>query len=332
MDRFSISRRRALGGIGFAALIAATSQRGSARQDGYPDGLPVTLVAPAAPGSGWDLTVRGLAETLQREGLIEVPVTVVNQPGGAGAVSLTELVTQYRGDPTRISVTSLALMINELRGDAAYGYRDVTMLARLKIEYFLVVVPAASPHTDLADLLAAIVDNATGVPIAASADDRLPFGLLVRAAGGDPRTISFIAREGGGEQIAALREGGVAAAIAGVSEFRALVETGELRGLAVLRAGRLPAPLADVPTASEQGFDVSLANWRGLMGSPEMPEEAIAYWREIIARAVGTETWGTIATRNQWETAFLAGDEFRHYLDETYATVQTAIEETGEGS
>lgn len=333
MQTSPMTRRRMLlaaASVALAPAVAGDPSAGAAQGGGYPGGRAVTLIAPSAPGGGSDLTARALADALQTDGLIDHPLTVVNQPGGTGSVLLAELVTQHRGDPYRLSIASLPIMINELRGDSACGYRDVTLLARLITEHFLVVAPAASSYGDLRDLLDAVKHDASRIPIAAAGDDRLPFALLVEAAGGDPKTIDYVAFEGGGEQTVALLNGDVKAAIAGVSEFRDRVATGELRGLALLQDGRLDAPLVSVPTARELGYDVTLANWRGLIGPPGMPPEAVRYWQTVLEEMVAAPTWIDLSAQNQWEITFMQGDGFRGYLDETFATIETALRETGE--
>ena len=87
---------------------------------------------------------------------------VENRPGASGADFLATMVEQYRGDDDQISVTSLAMMMNELRGVSKYGYDDVTMIARLMTEYFVVVTRADSPFKNLGDVMTAIKSDPAG--------------------------------------------------------------------------------------------------------------------------------------------------------------------------
>lgn len=309
---------------------AASGGQGGQAGGNYPGGKAVHLIAPAAPGSGWDLTARSLAETLNKEKLIDFPLPVENEAGATGAVSLARMVNERKGDPYYISVTSLPIMSNYLRGDSKYSYKDVTMIARLMTEYYMVVVPADSPYKTLKDLLDAVKKDPKGVAVGASGDDRLPFALLVSKAGGDPKTINFVAYEGGGEQTTALLSGDIKAAVAGVSEFRGQIEAKKFRGLAVLSEKRLGGVVKDVPTAKEAGFDVTLGNWRGVMGPPGMPQNAVTFWQDTIEKALKTPTWKSIAEKNQWEITFMKGDEFQKYLDQVNGEMKTALTETGQ--
>ncbi|MFP3916646.1 tripartite tricarboxylate transporter substrate-binding protein [Lysinibacillus telephonicus] len=314
---------------------ASTSNEGSANTSGndesvYADGKPVTLVAPASPGSGWDLTARALVEVFTKEQLVDFPVPVINEAGATGAVSLSQLVTANKGGVDKISVTSTPIMSNYLRGLSDYSYEDVTMIARLMTEYYTVIVPKDSKYQTLTDLLNEIKEDPKSVAIGASGDDQLPFALLVDAVGGDASSINFISYEGGGEITNAVLNGDIKAAMSGISEFTAQIESGEFRALAVTSEERLGGVMAEVPTAVELGIDVTFGNWRGLMGPPEMPQDAVAYWQNVIEKTLQTETWKDLAAKNQWETTFMKGEEFQNYLDEANDAYIKGLETTNQ--
>jgi putative tricarboxylic transport membrane protein len=302
------------------------SERASAGQD-YPSG-PVTMTAGANPGSGFDITIRSVVEALQDAHIVDVPLPVENRPGGIGAVFLATMVEKYKGTDDQVSVTSLAMMMNELRGLSEYGYDDVTMIARLITEYYVVVAGPGSPFTTLDAVMTAIKSDPAGVAVGAAIDDQAPFDLLVAAAGGDPSAINYVSFEGGGDQTTALLKGDISVALGGVSEFNSLVKSGDLTALGVLAEERLPG--LDAPTAREQGLDVTLSNWRGLYGPPEMPEFAVAYWQKALAEMVESPTWKEIAARNQFTTTFMIGDEFQTFLAETQADLEVALDEAGQ--
>lgn len=300
-----------------------TGSHASAAADPYPTG-PVTMTAGASPGSGFDLTIRAVVDAVQKEGLVDVPLPVENRPGGSGADFLATMVEQYRGRADQISVTSLSMMTNQLSGTSPYGYGDVTMIARLMTEYFVVVTTPGSRFTNLGDVMAAIKADPASVAVGAALDDEAPFDLLVSSAGGDPRAVRYVTHEGGGDQSAALRGGGIDIAIGGVSEFIGQVKAKELVALGVLAENRLPG--LDAPTAREQGFDVTLANWRGLYGPPDMPAPAVEYWQRVLGEMVATTTWKDTAERSQFMTTFMVGEEFQRFLAETQADVEAALQ------
>lgn len=299
------------------------SQQVSGGQD-YPS-APVTMTAGANPGSGFDITIRSVVEALEKEGIVKVPLPVQNRPGGSGADFLATMVEQYKGDDNQVSVASLAMTMNELRGKSKYGYDDVTMIARLMTEYFIVVVAPGSPFTNLGDVMTAFKAAPASVKVGAAQDDEAPFDLLVSAAGGDPSSVNYAPVEGGSDQSAALLTGDISVAIGGVSEFIGALKSGDLRALGVLSENRLSG--LDAPTAREQGLDVTLSNWRGLYGPPDMPQFAVAYWQKALGEMVESPTWKQIAQRSQFTTTFMIGDEFETFLAKTQTDVKAALEQ-----
>lgn len=315
--------------LGLTLTACSDDNGGGGGGDGadYPSG-PVNMSVGADPGSGFDLTMRTLVQVLQQEELVDVPMPIENRPGAASAVWTSQMVEQHAGAEDQVSVTSLVLMTNHARGQSDYNYEDVTMIARLMSEYFVVVVSADAEYQDLESVLDAIVEDPGAVPVGAASDDQLPFALLVSEAGGDASAINFVAYEGGGEQSNALLSGDIQVAIAGTSEFLPLIESGELRALTVIGDDRLEG-LPDVPTAVEQGLDVTISNWRGIYGPPDMPEHAVEFWEGVLAEAVETDSWTEAAEKNQWVTTFMVGDEMDTFLEETNTQVVEAFEQIG---
>ncbi|CAN5746503.1 tripartite tricarboxylate transporter substrate binding protein [soil metagenome] len=317
-----------IGTLVAASLALAGCQNSGAGGDAaYPAG-PITMTAGANPGSGFDITIRSVVEALEKDKLVDVPLPVQNRPGAIGAVFLATMVEKYKGADDQISVTSLAMMMNELRGMSEYGYDDVTMIARLITEYYVVVTGPESPFANLDDVMAAVKADPGSVAVGAATDDQAPFDLLVAAAGGEPALINYVSFEGGGDQTTALLNGDIDVAIGGVSEFNTLLSSGALTALGVLSEERLPG--VDAPTAREQGLDVTLSNWRGLYGPPDMPDLAIEYWRQVLGEMVKSPAWQEIAERNQFTTTFMVGDEFQGFLAETQADLKAALEEAGQ--
>jgi putative tricarboxylic transport membrane protein len=290
---------------------------------------PVTLTAPAEPGSGWDTTARALAEAFEKEDLLDTGLPVQNRVGATGCVWLNEMINTYEGASDQIAVTSTPIMSNHLRGDCEPTYEDVTMIASIIVEHYIVVVPADSPYKTADDLLAAIEEDPESVPVAGAGDDQLPFALLVKAAGGDPASVNFIQYEGGGEEITALLNGDVVAAVAGISEFRGQLESGDLHGLTVLQEEAMDPPLDDIPPAPELGYDVTLANWRGIYGPPGMPDDAVTYWQDKLKEVVETPAWEELAQRNQWEPLYLEGEELDSYLAKANTGIEEGLKSTG---
>src|SRR5690625_2831264 len=331
---FSSTRRvvvpLAAGAAALLALSACGSDGGAAAGGDYP-AQPINVSAPAEPGSGWDTTARAMVSSLEEEGLTDVPLPVQNQPGGTGCSWLTQMMGMS-GEDTDIAITSLASQTMNQRGLCEYGPGDATMIATLFTENFIVVASADGEIGDFETLMTALEEDPASVPLAAAGDDRLPFALLADEAGVDPADIRFVDYEGGGEQTNALLNGVAAVAIAGLSEFRGVLESGDLVPIVSFAPEALEAPFDSVPIAVDEGYDVQLANWRGVYGPADMPEEAVSYWEGVLGEMVETASWGETVERNQWTPLFQTGDEMATYIDEADQTVADGVEKTAIGN
>lgn len=307
-------------GLALATSACGDSGSGGGGDDAYPSG-PVKIVAPADPGSGWDLTARAIAQDLAKEEIVTTPMPVENRPGAVGTVFLAEMVERQKGKDDVIALTSMAMNVNTAMGQTPYSYEDVTMIAGVSAEHFVVVVGEATPYQSLTDVVDAINEDAGSVPVGAATDDQFPFSLIVDAGGGEPSSINYVTYEGGGEQSAALLSGDIKVAIAGYSEFQPLIESGDVRMVAVLADE--PVEGIDAPTAKEQGLAVVISNWRGVYGPPDMPEEAVTFWADALEEMTQSQSWAETVEKNQWTTQFMRGDEFVDYV----ADVQTTVDE-----
>jgi putative tricarboxylic transport membrane protein len=326
------TRRRA---VLISLLLAVTlsgcgirigGDRGVPAAEGYPN-RPVTLTAAAQPGSGFDVTARAMAETLQKEDVVDVPTPVQNRPGAAGVVWLTQMVGSFAGADDQLSVASLSVMSNQVRGRTPLGIKDITMLATIMEEPFIIVAPSSGSIQDLRGLVDTMKTDIGGVQVAVGAgDDQIPVGLVAKIGGVDPSAIRFVTYGGGGgEQTTALLNGDADVAIGGVSEFQSQIEAGTLRGLGLVSDERLGGTMSEVPTSVEQGYNVTITNWRGIYGPPDMPDYAVKYWQDAIGEALETETWRSIAASNNWESHYLTGDQMNQYLDSMQFQVVDAL-------
>src|SRR5690606_5136561 len=117
-----------------------------------------TIMAPAAPGGGWDQTARAMQEALTTEG-ISGNVQVVNVPGAGGTIGLAQFAQEANGDPSRLIVGGYVMVGAILTNKSPVTLADVTPIARLTGEYEVIVVPAASDIQTLADLVTKLKAN-----------------------------------------------------------------------------------------------------------------------------------------------------------------------------
>src|SRR5690606_3126017 len=173
------------------------------------------IVAPAAPGGGWDQTARTMQEALVAEG-ISGNVQVTNVPGAGGTIGLAQFATQENGNPNALIVGGHVMVGAILTNASPATLDNVTPIARLTGEAVGIVVPAASDIQSVDDLVAKLKENTGAVSWAggsAGGVDHITAGLVAKAIGVDPTQVNYIAYSGGGEALAAILGGQVTVGI-----------------------------------------------------------------------------------------------------------------------
>ena len=273
-----------------------------------------TIMAPAAPGGGWDQTARSMQEALQAEG-ISGNVQVTNVPGAGGTIGLAQFVNESNGNPNALIVGGYVMVGAILTNASPVTLDMVTPIARLTGEAVVVVVPAASELQTMDDLIAKLKADPGSVAWAggsAGGADHITAGLIAKTVGVDPTTVNYIAYSGGGEALAALLGGQVTVGISGYSEFSAQIAAGELRLLAVSSDTRIPG--VDAPTLKEAGVDMALQNWRMVAAAPGITDEQKAAITADIEKMVNSASWQATLETKGWMNTYLAGDEFTAQL------------------
>jgi putative tricarboxylic transport membrane protein len=272
------------------------------------------LIAPAAPGGGWDQTARALQQVFEAEGLVRV-TEVQNVPGAAGTIGLAQFADTQRASGRALLVSGLVMLGATLWNASPVSLDQATPIARLTGEYEVVAVPATSPYRELRDLVDALRRHPEGISWgggSAGGTDHILAGLIAEAARVDPRRVNYIAFSGGGEAVAAVLGSNVTAGVSGYSEFAPHVESGRLRVLAISARSRVPG--IDAPTLQEQGLSVELVNWRAVVGPPGMSDDDKARLTDVVARAARSARWQRILADRGWADAYLDGDAFARYL------------------
>ena len=322
-----MSRRSFLAGtIGAPALAALAGCAGTVVQPG--DLSRLRMMVPASPGGGWDTTARTLQRVIQQAGIAR-NVQVFNVEGAGGTIGLGQLARE--DDDALLMMMGLVMVGAVDTNDSSTRLDDVTPIAQLIAETELIVVPAESPHDDLASFVQARAADPRGTPIAggsAGGTDQILAGLLAQAAGIDPKQVNYIPYSGGGESLAALLGNQVAAGISGTADYGEQVTSGTLKGLAVSTAER-NGQVPDVPTIVESGFDVEVSNWRGLMARPGMSEDARADLIALVQDVHDSDEWAEALKNNGWLDTFQTGDEYGDFLTEEETRVRQVLTEIG---
>jgi putative tricarboxylic transport membrane protein len=290
----------------------------------------LSIMAPAAPGGGWDSTARALAKAIEDDKLTTKSVKVYNVEGAGGTIGLAQLADQNKGKPDSLMVMGLVMVGAIKTNKSPIDLTKVTPIASLTAEWEAIAVKADSPYKTLADLVAAFKANPKSITWgggSAGGTDHILVGLLAKTAGVDPAGINYIAHSGGGEAIDAILSGSVSAGVSGVSEFTDQVAAKTMRLLAISADTKVEG--IEAPTIKEAGFDVTLANWRGIVAPPEIDPAARDAAVAFITKVHDGAAWQATLKAKKWTDFFQAGDEFKTFLDAEIPRVEGVLKDIG---
>jgi len=273
-------------------------------------------VIPSKPGGAMDITCK-----LAQKALPDAGLKLTYLPGGIGAVAWHTLVSQRRAEPDTLVAFSGGSLLNLAEGKfGKANAKDVRWVAALGIDYGMIAVRADAPWRTLGELMEAIRRDPQGVLIGVSgtigSQDWMKVALLARRAGVEPRSLRFVALEGGGETFTAMHANYVQVISGDTSEATLYAGPGKVRVLAVLAEHRLPGVLAAVPTAREQGYDLVWPVIRGLWMGPEVPDADYRRWVGAFARLQTTPGYAQQRTAAGLYPFSLTGDAFARWVEQ----------------
>ena len=274
----------------------------------------IKLLIPANPGGGWDSTGRELAKAMQSAGAVK-NVQFDNKGGAGGTIGLAQFVNSAKGDPNATMMTGLVMVGGIVMNKSPVNLSQVTPLARLMSEYEVIVVPASGPKTlkELVDKFKANPGSVSWGGGSAGGVDHILAGMVAQAVGVQPSKVNYVPFKGGGDTVSAIIGGHVSAGIAGLGEFAQHIQSGKMRALAISSDKRLPG--VNIPTLKEQGVDVELANWRGIVAAPGITQAQREELIKAVEKGVKSKEWQETLKKNEWSDYYLAGDAFTAYID-----------------
>jgi putative tricarboxylic transport membrane protein len=317
-----IDKRNFLAGAAASLLVLASAGMAQAQME-------LKILAPAAPGGGWDGTARAIQQVLTATGLGK-NVQVNNIPGAGGAIGLAQFVNTAKGDPNQIMVNGFVMVGSLITNKSPVNLSMVTPIARITAEAEVIVVPATSPIQNAKDLVAAMKADLAKVTFAggsAGGVDHILAGLLAGTVGLDGSKVNYVPFSGGGEALAAMLSGRVTAGISGWGEFEGQIKAGKLRAIAVTSPERLKDN--PTPTLKEQGIDLDLINWRSIMAAPGITAEQKKAISETIDKMVKTKEWKDVLAQRGWDDAYLPEPAFGAFLKAEQTRVEAVLKSVG---
>lgn len=294
----------------------------------------IELVVPATPGSGSDSNAREIERFLREKRLVDanVPVVIVNKPGGGGEIALLYL-NQHAGNGHYLMVTGPALLTNRITGQSSVGLQDVTPLAVIGSESVIFAVRSDSNVKAAKELAEMFRRDSSALSVALANAlgnlQHLATGMVVKAVGGNVKNLKVVVFPTSGALVTALLGGHVDLIVTSASTVLPHYQSGKVRVLAVSSERRLGGAFADVPTWTELGVSAVTANVRVVVGPNGMTAGQLQYWDGILGKLTQLDEWKQGLESKLAENVYMDSKDTRRALEKQYAELRAALIDLG---
>jgi tripartite-type tricarboxylate transporter receptor subunit TctC len=312
--------------LAFATCLLAIGSIGES-QALYPE-RALRIVVPFAPGGGTDVVARTLAREMA--GDLGVSVIIENKPG-AGTIIGTQAVAVSAADGYTLLMATFSHAVNaSLSPNLPYDpHRDFAPVAMIARSFNIVVVNPKSAIRSIADLIAAARANPNkltygtfGVGTSAHLAGEL-FKNLAKV------NLTAVPYKGAAPAITDLLGGQIDVMFTTVASAASLVESGQLRAIAVTSAERSPA-FPQLPTVAEAGVPGYTAeSWYGLFAPARTSAAVIERLNKSAASAVQSDAFSKLGANEGLVLIARPPEELDRYVRSEEQRWRRVIEDAG---
>jgi putative tricarboxylic transport membrane protein len=278
---------------------------------------PIEFVIPAGTGGGADQMARLIHAVAEKHKLSPRPIIVVNKSGGAGAEGFLH-VKGKKGDAHTIIITLSNLFTTPLHTGVPFNWKDLTPIARLALDQFVLWVNADTPYKSAKEYVAAVKEKPGQFKMGGTGsaqEDQIITIQLEQALG---LKMTYVPFKGGGEVCVNLVGKHVDSTVNNPIECVSHWKANRVRPLAVFDMARIPEPdWKDVPTAKDAlGVDIQYLMLRGIFGAPDMPKEAVDWYVAFLKKVYETPEFKEYLSKGALKPAFATGAEYVKWVEE----------------
>jgi putative tricarboxylic transport membrane protein len=321
-----------------AAVVAAGAVLAlPAQAQAWEPSKPVEFVVPAGTGGGADQMARLVQGIVVKHNLMKQPLVVVNKSGGAGAEGFLA-VKDAKGDPHKIIITLSNLFTTPMATGVPFNWKDMTPVAMLALDQFVLWVNAETPYKTANEYIAAV--KAAGpskmkmAGTGSKQEDQILTVGLEKATG---TKFIYIPFKGGGDVAVQLVGKHVDSTVNNPIEAVAQWRAGSLRPLCVFDDTRMPykskvtdsLSWGDIPTCKEAGVSTDYVMLRGIFMAPGVTPQQQAYYVELMKKVTATPEWKDFMEKGAFNQTFMAGTDYVKWLTSAELNHRALMTEAG---
>jgi putative tricarboxylic transport membrane protein len=284
---------------------------------------PVEFIVPAGTGGGADQMARVIQGIVTKHNLMPTAMVVINKAGGAGGEGFLD-VKGAKGNPHKLVVTLSNLFTTPLATGIPFGWKDLTPVAMMALDEFVLWVNADTPYKTSQDYINAMKAAPPGQfkmgGTGSKQEDQIITVALEKSAS---VKMTYIPFKGGGEVAVQLVGGHVDSTVNNPIEAVAQWRGGKLRPLCVFDDKIMPYPdkiagdvaWADIPTCKSQGLNVEYLMLRGIFMPPGVTQEQVDYYVDLLKKVRETPEWKQLMHDGAFNQTFMSGADYGKWVE-----------------
>lgn len=294
---------------------------------------PIELVIPAGTGGGADQMARFIQGVAEKHKLTPRPLIPINKSGGAGAEGFL-YVKGKKGEAHTIIITLSNLFTTPLATGVPFNWRDLTPLARMALDQFILWVNAETPYKTAKEYLRAVKERSGGSNrmkmggTGSAQEDQILTIQLEQATG---TKFTYVPFKGGGEVCVELVGTHIDSTVNNPAECVSHWKANRVRPLGVFDSARIPVgDWKTIPTIKEAlGVDVYYLMLRGIFGAPDMPKEAVEWYTAFLKKVYDAPEFQKYLEENALKPEFTTGPAYVKWVDEAEKMHRDLMEKGG---
>jgi len=298
---------------------------------------PVEFIIPAGTGGGADQMARTIQGIVTKHNLMKQPMVVINKSGGAGGEGFLD-VKGSAGNPHKIIITLSNLFTTPLATGIPFNWKDLTPVAMLALDEFVLWVNADKPYKTVKDYVDAVKAAPAGTikmgGTGSKQEDQIITVAVEKATGA---RFTYIPYKGGGEVAVQLVGNHVDSTVNNPIEAVAQWRGGKLRPLCVFDAQRMTydeqiadgKAWKDIPTCKSEGLDMEYLMLRGIFMSPKATKDQVEYYIDLFKKVRATPEWQEFMKSGAFNTTFLTGADYAKWVEVEEKRHQVLMKDAG---
>jgi len=295
----------------------------------------VEVIVPAGPGGGADQMARTVQGIVSKHGLMKQSMVVINKAGGAGGEGFLD-VKNSRGNPHKLVITLSNLFTTPLATGIPFSYKDITPVAMMALDEFILWVNADKPYKTAKEYIDAAKAANGSFKMGGTGskqEDQIITVALEKQTGAK---FTYIPYKGGGEVAVQLVGGHVDSTVNNPIEAVAQWRAGKLRPLCVFDDKKLDykeiaGDLAwdSIPTCKSSGIDVEYLMLRGFFMAPGVTPDQVNYFVDLFKKIRETEEWKKLMSDGAFNQSFMTGKEYLGWVANEEKRHEALMKEAG---